>query len=204
MRRRNFLVNKMWNIFNQHKPWLLRIYFIIDHFKRVSIVLFKKSIWDSHGHQTKEMQFLNVWCSFFLGLWVYLKEVLLEGRSFSPDCCGCSAFCFITIGKRTNRFNVKQCRLQTTKRLFFSPSRQTFSFLIKNFITTFQLKDFNFVIFIFPPPSPVNHLRSLIAPFNLLQKASSHMFIALEGWQGENHCSMWILLGAWRVCELTC
>lgn len=130
--------------------------------------------------------------------------MLLEGRIFSPDCCGCSAFCFITIGKRTNRFNVKQCRLQTTKRLFFSPSRQTFSFLIKNFITTFQLKDFNFVIFIFPPPSPVNHLRSLIAPFNLLQKASSHMFIALEGWQGENHCSMWILLGAWRVCELTC
>lgn len=112
----------------------------------------------------------------------------MEWTSFSPNCCSCSAFCFTTIGKRTNRFYMKQCRLQTTKgHFFFSASQQTFSFLIKNFITTFQLKDFNFVIFIFSPPSPVNHLHCLIAPFNLLQKASSSTLIPLEAWQAEEH-----------------
>lgn len=122
------------------------------------------------------------------------------------------ALCFTAIRKRANSFNVKQCRLRITKGLFLcSGASCLVLFLIKNFITAFWLKDLDLFLFsVFSPPSPTNYLCFLIAP--LLTHCRKLMLLLsiiqhVSSWQqgGQRTASnMLILLGAGRVCTLTC
>lgn len=125
-----------------------------------------------------------------------------------------SALCFTTIRKRTNSFSVKQCRLQTTKGQFLCFEAGwfvfLFFFLIKNFITAFQLKNLDLFLFIiFFPPSPTNYLyfliarlltccRKLMLPSSIIQHVSPWK----QGGQ-RTTSNVLILLGAGRVRTLT-